>query len=155
MRDLFARDAIDPARLDFVASPLGRARETMERVRTALGLPAEGYRVDARLAEIAFGQWEGLTFDELQQRWPDAVAARDLDKWGYTPPEAESYATMSQRVHEWYGEVTRDTVTVAHGGTLRGLLVQLGIASIADAPFVDITQGVVFAIRPGSLSRYA
>jgi probable phosphoglycerate mutase len=29
LRDLLTRDAIDPAQLDFVSSPLGRARETL------------------------------------------------------------------------------------------------------------------------------
>src|SRR5258708_6813130 len=37
LRDLLARDG--HAAVEFVASPLGRARETMELVRVALGLP--------------------------------------------------------------------------------------------------------------------
>ena len=62
---------------------------------------------------------------------------------------------MSLRVHAWYQELARDTVVVAHGGVLRGLLVQLGIATSAEAPFLDVSQGVVFVIRPGSIARYA
>jgi broad specificity phosphatase PhoE len=155
LRDLTTRDAIDPATLDFVASPLGRARETMERMRTALGLTPSGYSTDARLREVGFGQWEGFTTDELRGHFPDAYAARESDKWDYTPPEAESYATMSLRMRGWYDGLARDTVCVAHGGTLRGLIVQLGIASAVDAPFLDIGQGVVYVIRDGTMSRYA
>ena len=114
-----------------------------------------GYRVDARLTEISFGTWEGFTTDELRARWPQAVEARECDKWNYTPPGAESYATMSLRVHAWYQELTRDTVVVAHGGVLRGLLVQLGIATSKEAPFMDVTQGVVFVIARKSIARYA
>ena len=44
---------------------------------------------------------------------------------------------------------TRDTVAVAHGGVLRGLIVQLGIARAEEAPFLDIAQGVVYVIRAG------
>ena len=44
LRDLFARDGRAPASLDYVSSPLGRARETMELARRALGLAADGYR---------------------------------------------------------------------------------------------------------------
>jgi probable phosphoglycerate mutase len=62
---------------------------------------------------------------------------------------------MSIRVRDWYGALSRDTVAVAHGGTLRGLVVQLGLASPEEAPFLDIAQGVVYVIRPGSMSRYA
>jgi hypothetical protein len=34
-------------------------------------------------------------------------------------------------------------------------MVQLGISSSDEAPFLDITQGIVFAVRPGSIARYA
>jgi broad specificity phosphatase PhoE len=155
LRDLLARDAINPGELDFVSSPLGRARETMELARAAAGLDPSAYRQDARLAEISFGRWEGFTISELRQRWPDAVDERERDKWGFVPPDAESYATMSVRVRDWYDALTRGTVAVAHGGTLRGLVVQLGIAPPEKAPFLDIAQGVVYVIRPGSMSRYA
>jgi broad specificity phosphatase PhoE len=153
--DLFACDQVDPAALDFVASPLGRARETMEIARTTLGLAATAYRVDARLAEVAFGTWEGFTGAELRARWPDVYAERERDKWRFTPPGGESYATMSVRMREWYDTLERDTVVVAHGGTLRGLIVQLEIAGWDDAPFLDVSQGVVYAIKPGHITRYS
>ena len=47
--------------LDYVASPLGRTRDTMERLRGALGLDPSAYRLDDRLVELTFGDWEGLT----------------------------------------------------------------------------------------------
>jgi probable phosphoglycerate mutase len=155
LRDLLARDAIDPAGLDFVSSPLGRTRETMERLRAVQRLDPAAYRVDPRLIEVGFGQWEGFTLADLGTRFPDAIAARDRDKWNFTPPDAESYATMSRRMREWYDTLTRDTVAVAHGGTFRGLIVQLGIASAQEAPFLDVAQGVVYVIQPGSMARYA
>jgi probable phosphoglycerate mutase len=152
LRDLLARESGEP---DFVASPLGRARETMERIRTVLGRDPRNYRTDERLAEVSFGLWEGSTLAELAARFPDEAAARERDKWGFTPPQAESYATMSLRMRAWYDALDRDTVAVAHGGTLRGLIVQLGIASKDEAPFLDIMQGIVYVIRDGSMTRYA
>ena len=50
----------DPAGFDFVASPLGRTRETMELVRAAMGLPPQAYRTDPRLIEVHFGDWQGI-----------------------------------------------------------------------------------------------
>jgi hypothetical protein len=76
-------------------------------------------------------------------------------KWAFTPPAAESYATMSVRVREWYHSLAQNTVAVAHGGTLRGLIVQLDIHSAEEAPHLDIAQGAVYAISDGMLSRYA
>jgi broad specificity phosphatase PhoE len=154
LRDLLARDGIDAAGLDFVSSPLGRARETMERVHAELGLDPQAYRTDPRLTEVSFGQWEGFTLAELAARFPEAAAARERDKWNFVPPEAESYAQMSARVRDWYDTLDRPTVAVAHGGTFRGLIVPLGISSPQDAPFLDIAQGVVYVIRGASMNRY-
>jgi broad specificity phosphatase PhoE len=155
LRDLLARDAINPASLDFVSSPLGRTRETMERLRAVLQLDPATYRTDPRLTEVSFGQWEGFTLAELGARFPDAIAARERDKWNFTPPDAESYAATSRCMREWYDTLTRDTVAVAHGGTFRGLLVQLGLAAEQEAPFLDVAQGVVYVIQQGSMARYA
>jgi len=52
LADLFARDGRDRLSLPFVASPLGRARATMEQVRGALNLPLHDYAIDDRLREM-------------------------------------------------------------------------------------------------------
>src|SRR5262245_51086216 len=62
--DLLTRDGRDKAALPFVASPLQRARATMELVRGALKLPVEAYGLDDRLREIGYGVWEGSTLAE-------------------------------------------------------------------------------------------
>ena len=66
LAELLARDGRDKAALPFVASPLGRARMTMELVRGALELPPEKYALDDRLREIGYGVWEGSTLAEMQ-----------------------------------------------------------------------------------------
>ena len=52
--------------LNFVSSPLARARRTMEIVRAELGLPKDGFATDPRLEEIDLGQWDQLTDDEAR-----------------------------------------------------------------------------------------
>ena len=155
LRDLAGVDQRAIEALDFVASPLGRARETMEILRETLGLDREAYRIDPRLTEVSFGRWEGLTLAEVSARDPDAVAARERGKWTYVPPGGESYAAMSRRMHDWYVSLNGDTVAVAHGGTLRGLVVHLGIATPDRAPHLDIRQGVVYRIADGAMAVYA
>jgi probable phosphoglycerate mutase len=127
----------------------------MEIVRAVLGLDPAAYRIDTRLTEVGFGRWEGFTLDELRASDPDAVAAREHGKWRYLPPDGESYEAMSLRVLEWYETLARDTVAVAHGGTLRGLIVRLGLMSSDEAPVLDIAQGVVYVIADGTMARYA
>ena len=111
----------DPDRFRYIASPLGRTRETMNIVRQELGLPSHGFETDDRLKEISFGLWETHTFDELRETVPDAVDARHTDKWNFTPPQGESYARMLERVKSWLPYVTEDSVVVCHGGVLRVL----------------------------------
>ena len=157
MRALFERDGQDPDAFDFIASPLARARVSMELMRGALGVDPDRYRTDARLAELSFGRWEGFTFAEMRQREGDAVAlaAREHDKWTFRPPGGESYADLLVRVRQWYATVARDTVVVAHGGVARTLIVHFGIEPPAAAPVHDIEQGVVYAFAPGRLMRFA
>jgi probable phosphoglycerate mutase len=155
LRGLFEREGRKAADLDYVSSPLGRARETMELVRPAVGLPANGYQIEPRLAEIAFGDWEGFTIAQLHIRDPQRIAAREQDKWHFVPPGGESYKMVSERMRGWYDGLTRDTVAVAHGGTARALIAYLGIARPAAAPLVDIAQGVVYVFDGAELTRYA
>ena len=107
--------------LDYVASPLVRARETMEIMRREIGLPPDGYRTDDRLREINYGHWEGELWGELPIKDPQGFAAREADKWGWRPRGGESYQALSERVAGWLGEVERDVVVAAHGGVMRVL----------------------------------
>ena len=105
----------DPNDLDYVSSPLRRARASMELVRTALGLDPNGYRTDPRLAEIAFGAWEGLSFADLKNRAAELLALREQDPWNFVPPGGESYVQLLARVRAiGTSEVTRDTVVASH-----------------------------------------
>jgi broad specificity phosphatase PhoE len=134
---------------DYVASPMVRARETMEIMRREIGLPATGYRTDDRLREIGYGYWEGELWGELPVKDPQGFAAREADKWGWQPRGGESYAALSQRVAAWFGEVDRDVVVAAHGGVmrvLRGLCGKLGPAEIFA---LDVPQDKVLVIACG------
>jgi probable phosphoglycerate mutase len=155
LRDLFVRDNLNAVEFDFICSPLGRARETMELARAELALPPQDYRIDERLTEVTFGEWEGYTLAELRNRDPKRTAAREHDKWRFIAPGGESYEQMSWRMRDWYESLTRDAVVTAHGGTARGLMAHLGIAKPAAAPLVDIAQGVVYVFKGSALTRYA
>jgi len=155
LRDLLARDDRDPATLDYVSSPLTRASETMQLVRTSLGFAGDGFRCEPQLAEIAFGDWEGFTIAQLHERDPQRIAQREHDKWHFVPPGGESYQMVAARMHDWYTSLKTDTVATAHGGTARGLIAMLGIANPAAAPLIDIEQGVVYVFAGATLTRYA
>ena len=155
LADLLKRDGCDTSALPFVASPLGRARATMELVRGALKLPVETYALDDRLREIGYGVWEGSTLAEMQAADPELYARRLTAKWTMAPKGGETYAQVQQRMRDWYDSVTGDTVAVAHGGTARALMVALGIETPESAADLLIEQGAVYVFGGGGLKKYS
>jgi broad specificity phosphatase PhoE len=154
LADLLVRDGRNKAQLAFVSSPLGRARATMELVRGALKLPVNGYALDDRLREIAYGEWEGSTLAEMQAEDPELFARRQLQKWTVAPPGGESYISVQKRMQSWYDQLPENTVAVAHGGTARALMVVLGIETPESAADLTIEQGAVYVFGEGGLNRY-
>jgi probable phosphoglycerate mutase len=92
-----------------VTSPLQRARQTAEVVAELLGAPLE---VDDGLAECDFGAWEGMTFAEVEEQWPDELASW-LASTAVAPPDGESFDEVLVRVR-----AARDRLLArAHAGT--------------------------------------
>jgi broad specificity phosphatase PhoE len=101
-------------RLGWAASPLRRAVETAER------LGARALVVEPRLAELEYGAWRGLGFDEIDLR------VRETG-WGTRPPGGESPAEVLGRARAWLDELAaregpESWVAVTHGGVIRVLL---------------------------------
>jgi ribonuclease H / adenosylcobalamin/alpha-ribazole phosphatase len=90
-----------------ITSPLRRAAGTAAIATGELGLTAT---VDDDLRETDFGEWDGFTLAEIQQRWPAAAAAwrRDPEQ---APPGGESFAETSHRVNRACDRLLRE-----HGG---------------------------------------
>ncbi len=82
----------EPGTWRVVASPLGRTMDTARLACAELGLPETAIETDARLMEIAYGEWEGQTYAEIEAYYPDHWAARQHDPWGFIVPGGESYA---------------------------------------------------------------
>ena len=154
LRDLLARGGRSITDYDYVSSPLGRARETMELMRGTMALEPSLYRTDARLMEMSFGRWEGFTYADLQAREAEALAARERDKWGFVLPGGESYAQLERRVQVWYEGIQRATVAAAHGGVCRALMALLNVAQPAQASQGDIGQGCVYVFDGSAMTRH-
>jgi probable phosphoglycerate mutase len=140
----------DPLPLGYVASPLGRAAQTMAILRSELGLPPDSFRRDDRLKEVSFGRWEGSTWPDLRRRDPVSVAARDADPWNYVPPGGESYAMLMARVLAAIADIAQDTVVVTHGGVVRVLLHALAGMPETQATEQPVRQGAVYLVEDGA-----
>ena len=123
---LLAGQIDEPERYRIVSSPLGRARQTAAIVARELSLSPEDIAIEPRLAELAYGQWEGLTISEIKERYSETWELRRSDRWNVEVPGGESYAKVSARVGAWFSDFTeaQRSIIVCHGVTsrvLRGL----------------------------------
>jgi broad specificity phosphatase PhoE len=132
--------------LDYVCSPMQRARETMEILRAALGMQPHAYHVETTLSEITFGDWEGMTWREVRKADPDRASCRERDKWSYMPPNGESYAMLCERIRPWLVSLQRPTLAVSHGGIARAILALTAAVRPLDAATTDIWQGKILKI---------
>lgn len=104
-------------------SPARRCAEPAHALARELGLPIEEH---PWLRECGFGDWEGLTPDEI----PAAALARFwADPVRHTPPGAEPFTEFRARVLEGWNDRLRSrdphTLVVTHGGVIRVLLAEV------------------------------
>ena len=125
-------------RADFAAycSPQVRAAATAAIVLGPLALTAI---TDERLCEISFGQWQGLTFDQIAKGWPELEEFADQDPfgWHFQAPGGESFADLCARVEPFLHALTGPSIIVTHGITsriLRGLWLGQGMDGMAQLP---------------------
>lgn len=102
------------------------------------------------LREISFGDWDGLTFKEVEQHSPDLFKQYWTDPVKHSPPNAEPMMAFCQRVkqafwqqvHHYQGE---HLLMVVHGGVVRAILMDiLQSAPVAlmrfEVPYASVTR---------------
>lgn len=114
-----------------VASPMVRTQETAAAVGRRLG---QHVRVDAAFAEADFGEWEGLTAEQIEAGWPGGLR-RWHTEGTLRAPGGESVEDVGARVRDGLDRllaegVDRTVVVVAHSITIRAAVgVALGTPS--------------------------
>ena len=106
-----------------VSSDLGRARQTAERIAARCGLAVA---FDERLRERNFGLGEGLTYEEIDRRYPEVFSrVREIDPDAVIPG-GESRRQFHERVRDAFAALAREhrgrrVAVVSHGGVLTSL----------------------------------
>ncbi len=151
--DMLKRLIGDGAGFDFVAIPLRRTREPMERICRRMGLDPYDYRTDRQLMEVNFGDWQGLMESDIAAAHPELLEARARDKWNFVPPgaHAESYMMLSRRVGAWVDAVEQPTVCVTHGGVIRALFRIVENTPKEVAASLDTPQDRLLRLKDGHL----
>ena len=133
-------------------SKLRRAQDTARVIGRKLHLQPVS---DARLNELDFGKWEGLTFGDLSgknrktfQRWREGKLTK--------PPGGESLHSLARRVGQFFKEITQrhqeQTVTIiSHGGPIKMFLLKalFVVGAYGRRPLPSIWS---FRIEPASVS---
>ncbi|NVO58186.1 histidine phosphatase family protein [Rhodobacteraceae bacterium B1Z28] len=133
--EILSRIPNQPSRV-FV-SPQERAQHT---AKLAIA-PHIETKPDARLMEIAFGQWEGVTRDYIRTQIDYPYEGH---QWYFRSPKGESYEEICERVQSFLSEQDEPAIVVTHGVTslvLRGIWLGLEMDQLLQLPR---TQGCVF-----------
>jgi probable phosphoglycerate mutase len=97
----------------------------------------------AELREILLGEWDGMTFDRVRERWPEAFRQRGMDLARFRPPGGESFLDLQQRVipvlEAAADRADRHMMIVAHAGVNRVIL--CGLLGMPVENLFRIAQG--------------
>ncbi len=111
------------------ASDLSRALETAHAIARPHGLVVAS---DPRLREFDFGAWEGLTWAQILERWPELAEQPYTDARLYHPHEGEAFGDVVARagafLHDLRGLPEDRLLVVTHAGVLHAIVEALGPA---------------------------
>jgi len=108
-------------------SDLSRAIKSAEIIAGPYGLKPV---VVEGLKERSFGVWEGMSFDEIKEKWPEAFNAWAANPLKFSPMGGESTIAVRDRVIKAFEEIMRkhngeNIAIVSHGGVIRVLLCEM------------------------------
>lgn len=98
------------------SSPLSRCTQLAQQ------LSPSGFRIDARLKELNFGDWEGSSWDEI---YKTAYGKKWMNNYLELPcPAGEAYSDLYNRVSAFINEMdkSQDTLIITHAGVIRVFL---------------------------------
>jgi len=130
-------------------SALVRAQETLRIILEIIGQTAVPITRDAALNERHYGDLQGLNKAETAQKFGDEQVHVWRRSYDVPPPSGESLKDTSVRVLPYYRVhieprvLAGETVlVVAHGNSLRALIMTLDNISEADIPDLNIPTGI-------------
>ncbi|KAI8974351.1 fructose-2,6-bisphosphatase [Pilobolus umbonatus] len=102
------------------------------------------------LDELDTGVCDGLTYDEIAQRYPDEFAKRDEDKFNYRYQGGESYRDLVQRLEPVIMDLERheNILIVSHQATIRCMYAYFMGISHEELPYTRIPLHTIIEIKP-------
>ena len=130
-----------PPGLPVWSSPLRRCRDLALALATAP-------RLDDRLQEMHFGEWEGRLWEEIG---PDALTTWAADVAGFVPPGGESGLLVQARALAFVADLAaEEAVVVTHAGVIRVLLAHWRNVPADDWTTLNFGYGTVTTVEVGA-----
>ena len=131
-----------------VSSTLQRCALFARELAQARGVPL---RVDARLAEYHFGQWQGVPIETLADEQGDALGRFWADPVAHPPPGGETFAQFHARLAQALDEIVetsahRRVLVVTHGGAIRLLRCVAEGRGFGDMAGIDVAHASLHAL---------
>jgi len=132
-----------------VSSPLLRCAQFASELAENLHLPMQ---LESGFQELAFGQWEGRTYRELQETEPEALKAFFRDPLNHLPPGSEPLAECKERVHETWNLLKQrhsgqHILLVAHGAVIRIIYSRIFDMPLQSIFHIEVPYACVSRIR--------
>ncbi|UYO00526.1 MAG: histidine phosphatase family protein [Devosia sp.] len=107
----------------FWVSPLGRAKQTASVLSDVWQVPYDDFQIVPDLAERSYGQWEGLSRQDIRQEYGTELDESSRNPWGFAMKGGESRAELDARLANWMDSLQPGPlhVAVTHSGCLRAL----------------------------------
>jgi broad specificity phosphatase PhoE len=115
-------------------SPLARARET---AKIAISETRLSLHVDSRLAEVHFGEGEGLTSEQMRERFPRRRAAFERDPIAHPLPGGEEPRQALDRALDCIGEIVRADRDTRVMVVMHTTLIRLLVCHLLGIPLGD------------------
>ncbi len=131
------------------ASPLGRAQQTANLIRAQFATTL--HLVEPRLTEVSFGDWEGLTFDDIEHDWADLIDSYDDLDWLFEAPNGEGYDRAVARAESWLQEQSGRLIAISHGLTAQLICSRYLGLSRADVAAFTVEHGVIYHLHDGKI----
>ena len=129
-----------------ITSPLSRCRETA-KILSDGKIPVT---VEEDLREISMGAWDGLTFSEIKERFPEEYAARGEDIADYEVPGGESFRACQKRVYQAWQRIRTacdgNLLVVCHAGVIRCLISSIEHRDLSRLREIPVSYGEAIRI---------
>ncbi len=151
LSSLLSKAGLNANKMDWYVSPLSRAIDTMDIIRSNFTNLEIKPIIDKSLIEVSFGEFEGSLHDDILTNF-EKRGERSEKFWNFRPKNGESYVDLLDRVEPFISKINKPSIIVSHGGTARVFRYLIEGISKVQAVNLETPQDAILFFSKGELS---